>query len=193
MAHHTNWRVRPEDGDDPDETAAIGTVVAAAFGSTAEAVLVERIRASAGYAPEASLVADAGGRIVGHVMLSRVALAEGEHADAIRPILCLSPLAVAPEWQRRGVGSALVAEAVDVAERAGEPLVVLEGSPAYYGRLGFEWSVPHGITIDLPSWAPPEAAQVRRLANYDPAYRGRLVSPPAFRDLPTGPGSAAPR
>jgi putative acetyltransferase len=188
MAARSNWTIRPERGDDPRETVAIGNVVAAAFGSTAEAQLVERIRASPGYVPEASLVAEADGHIVGHVMLSRFALQDD---DRTRPILGLSPLAVAPDWQRRGVGAALVEAVVSIAERAEEPLVVLEGSPAYYGRLGFEWSVPHGITIDLPSWAPPEAAQVRRLANYDPAFRGRVIYPPAFDDLPDDPPPAA--
>lgn len=191
MAPGSNWTIRPERGDDSGETHAIGTVVAAAFGSTAEAQLVERIRSSPGYVPEASLVAVAESHIVGHVMLSRFALQDDDRTT--RPILGLSPLAVAPDWQRRGVGAALVEAAVDVAERAGEPLVVLEGSPAYYGRLGFEWSVRYGITIDLPSWAPPEAAQVRRLTNYDPAFRGRVIYPPAFDDLPDDPPSAARR
>lgn len=66
------------------------------------------------------------------------------------------------------------------ADAAGEPLVVLEGSPGYYGRLGFEPSAPYGITIDLPTWAPPEAAQVRLLAAYRPEVRGHLDYPPAF-------------
>ena len=65
----------------------------------------------------------------------------------------------------------------------GEPLVVLEGSPLYYGHLGFEHSVPHGIHITLPDWAPPEAAQIMRLRNYDASLRGHLVYPPAFDAL----------
>ena len=58
--------------------------------------------------------------------------------------------------------------------------MVLEGSPAYYGRLGFEHSVKYGIRINLPDWAPPEAAQMMRLTNYDPTIRGTVVYPPAF-------------
>jgi putative acetyltransferase len=69
------------------------------------------------------------------------------------------------------------------ADRAGEPLVVLEGNPRYYARFGFEHSVPHGIHIDLPSWAPATAAQVLRLSTYDPSIRGRVVYPPAFSDV----------
>jgi putative acetyltransferase len=57
---------------------------------------------------------------------------------------------------------------------------VLEGSPAFYGRLGFEYSVPYGIHIALPSWAPREASQVLRLGNYTNRVRGQVVYPPAF-------------
>jgi putative acetyltransferase len=65
----------------------------------------------------------------------------------------------------------------------GEPLIVLEGSPAYYARFGFEHSVPLGIHIRLPEWAPPEAAQILRLRNYDSSIRGHVVYPPAFDDV----------
>jgi putative acetyltransferase len=90
---------------------------------------------------------------------------------------------VAPELQRGGIGSALVHEVTARADGRGEPLVVLEGNPAFYGRLGFEYAVLHGIHITLPSWAPPEAAQVMRLRNYDPSIRGQVVYPPAFDDV----------
>ena len=69
------------------------------------------------------------------------------------------------------------------ADVRGEPLVVLEGSPLFYARLGFEHAAPHGIDITLPSWAPPEAAQVLRLRNYDASLRGRVVYPPAFDEV----------
>ena len=156
---------------------AIADVVGAAFGSDTEVQLVAAIRASPHYVAELALVAERDADVVGHVMLSYVALQNG---SAQHRILSLSPLAVAPAHQRLGIGSALVREATARAEARGEPLVVLEGSPDYYGRLGFEHSVRHGITIDLPSWAPAEAAQVIRLRDYDPTIRGRVVYPPAF-------------
>jgi putative acetyltransferase len=108
------------------------------------------------------------------------------NADGDRRIVMLSPLAVRPEFQGRGIGSALVRASTGVAGERGEPLVVLEGSPAYYGRLGFEHSLAYGIEIRLPDWAPPEAAQVLRLASFDPndpTLRGTVVYPAAFHDL----------
>lgn len=174
---HGECVIRPERLDDPLEVRAIGEVVSAAFGSPVEAELVAAIRASEQYIPQAALVATKAGRVAGHVMIS---FAELDDGTTQRRVAMLSPLAVAPAYQRQGIGSALVNAVVNVAERMGEPLVVLEGSPAYYGRLGFEHSVLHGIHIRLPDWAPAEAAQVRRLTSYDAAYRGRLISPPAF-------------
>jgi putative acetyltransferase len=161
----------------PDDRAAIGAVVEAAFGSPVEARLVEAIRASENFVPELSLVGELDGRVVGHVMVSYTAL----HDTAARyRIPMLSPLAVAPDHQRQGIGSALVRAGAALVDARGEPLIVLEGSPAYYGRLGFEYSVPYGIRITLPEWAPPEAAQILRLGNYDPTLRGLVVYPPAF-------------
>ncbi|WP_116998898.1 GNAT family N-acetyltransferase [Desertimonas flava] len=176
------FTIRPERTDDT-EVAAIADVVAAAFGSPAEAELVRRIRASENYLPSAALVAVSSddGRVLGHVMVSHVGLRRPD--GTLGSIASLSPLAVHPDHQRSGIGSALVHAVVAVADELGEPLVVLEGSPAYYGRLGFEYSVPLGISIHLPDWAPAEAAQVRRLANYDAAITGTVEYPPAFDDV----------
>ena len=107
-------------------------------------------------------------------------------ATGDRHIAMLSPLAVLPTRQGAGVGKALVAAALNIADARGEPLVVLEGSPSYYGRLGFEFAVPYGIEIHLPDWAPPEAAQVFRLRAFDPSdrsLRGAVVYPAAFDGL----------
>jgi len=170
--------------EQPGDREAIARVVAGAFGSPVEARLVERIRASANFVPEWSLVAELDGRIVGHVMVSFVTLSDG---DAEHRVASLSPLAVSPDAQRRGIGSALVRAVCDRVDGAREPLVVLEGSPHYYRRFGFEHSARYGIRIKLPDWAPPEAAQVLRLQNYDSSVRGRLVYPPAFDEVADEP------
>jgi putative acetyltransferase len=178
VGHAAAMEIRPER---PEDHAAIAEVVTAAFGSPAEATLVERIRASSHYRPAYSLVADLDGRVVGHVMVSEVDLRDG---DVARPILSLSPLAVAPDVHGRGIGSALVLDVAARVDADGHPLIVLEGSPVYYARFGFTDARDHGIRIDLPDWAPPEAGQVLRLAHDDPSITGDVVYPPAFADLP---------
>jgi putative acetyltransferase len=166
--------IRTERRDDVD---AIAEVVEAAFGSPVEARLVGALRASDDFIPDLSLVAELDGRVVGHVMISYATLQDG---DGQHRIASLAPLAVAPELHRNGIGSALVREVIARTEDRGEPLVVLQGDPNYYGRLGFEPSVPLGIHLPLPSWAPAEAAQVHRLAAYDTSLHGLVVYPPAF-------------
>lgn len=172
--------IRPESISDH---AAIRRVVAAAFGSDTEADLVDRIRASPEYVPEMALLAELGGEVVGHVMISGAII---RNNDGDTPIVMLSPLAVAPSHQRQGIGGALVRAAIAVADQRGDPLVVLEGSPAYYSRFGFEHSTLYGIEIHLPDWAPPEAAQVLRLSSFDPgdiSLRGTVIYPEAFDGL----------
>lgn len=168
--------LRPETPADHD---AIRRLVAAAFGSPVEADLVERIRASPEYRPELALVAELDGVIVGHTMISAAAV-HTDHGE--RAIVMLAPLAVDPDHERRGIGSALVRAVTAITDEQGEPLVVVEGDPAYYGRFGFEHALRHGIELPLPEWAPPEAGQVLLLGAYDPATapRGRVVYPAAF-------------
>lgn len=161
----------------PADFSAIHALVAAAFESEAEADLVAAIRASETYIAEMALVAELSGEVVGHVMISGAILRGGTTDSSI---MSLAPLAVAPSHQRAGIGSALVRAAITIADERGEPLVVVEGDPAYYGRFGFEPGYEHGIEITVPDWAPREAGQVLRLSAYDRSLTGLVVYPPAF-------------
>jgi putative acetyltransferase len=153
--------------------APVDDVVRRAFAGRPEvAEMVAAIRASPRFRPGLALVARVGDRVAGFVMLSGTDLVDD--AGGRREVLTLTPLAVAPECERRGIGSALVRAALEEAERRGEPLVVLEGSRRYYGRLGFTFAPEHGISMD---WAR-EGAQVYLLSGYDPRIRGRVEYPP---------------
>lgn len=160
--------VRPETPADRD---AVREVQETAFGEVREAELVDAVRASDRYVPELSLVAEEDGEVVGHVMLSYVDLGDAR-------VLCLAPVGVRPERQGRGIGGALVREALQLADERGEPLVVLIGNPAYYGRFGFRPAEELGL--EHPTPVAPGVFQAIPLAAYDPRLRGRLVYPPAF-------------
>jgi putative acetyltransferase len=173
-AERAKLTVRPENETD---VAAIDDLVRAAFRSEVEPKLVKLIRASPNYVPGLSLVAEHAGKVVGHVMLSYVELEDG---DQRHRVLTLSPVAVDPASQRKGVGSALITTAIRAADEKGEPVIILEGDPRYYRRFGFKGAGELGIAIDLPHWAAPEAAQAIALSNYDPSISGNVAYPPAF-------------
>jgi putative acetyltransferase len=160
-----------------EDLEAILAVTERAFASHVEPTLVRLIYGSPNFVPGLSLVAERDGTIVGHVMLSYVDLVDH---GRIHRVLSLAPLSVEPTAQRQGVGSRLVAAAVERADALGEPLVILEGSPRYYGRLGFEDARSSGIRFALPEWAPPNAGQVMKLSRYDPLIKGNVVYPAAF-------------
>jgi putative acetyltransferase len=154
----------------PEDEEAVRTVVAAAFGDEGETVaaLVDELRV--GHA-RAELVEEDDGAVVGHVLLSRSWV---DARPALVEVLVLSPLSVAPGHQGRGVGTRLVAAAIEGARQLGAPALFLEGSPDYYSSRGFEPATPHGFT--RPSVRIPEPAfQVAVLDRHEGWMRGALV------------------
>jgi putative acetyltransferase len=91
-----------------------------------------------------SLVAEANGKIVGHVAVSPVCISDGTSAW-----FGLGPISVTPEHQRCGVGSRLMREALRVLREQGAAGCVLLGEPQYYGRFGFQVD-PNLILPDVP-------------------------------------------
>jgi len=129
--------IRPEA---PRDRSAIFDVNARAFPRQDEAKLVDVLRAA--NAATISLVAERDERLVGHILFSPVRV-EGEGASFAAQ--GLAPMAVLPECQRDGIGSALVRAGLDACRRAGHPLVFVLGHPAYYPRFGFEPALPRGL------------------------------------------------
>ncbi len=117
--------------------------------------------------PCLELVADDDGHPVGHVLGSRGDL-NG------REVVAVAPLAVMPDRQGEGVGSALITEVISRANGANHPLIVLLGFPEYYGRFGFEPAGSLGIVYPVVGANYPHFL-VRRLAGYDESYRGEFV------------------
>ena len=122
-------RIRKESSADH---AAVRHVNCQAFERDAEADLVDALRAES--FARLSLVAELEGRVVGHVLFSDLPIVTPKGAV---PALALAPVAVLPEHQRRGVGSALVRRGLEICRDEGHRVVVVLGHPTYYPRFGF--------------------------------------------------------
>ena len=124
-----NVVIRPETVQD---RAAIWHVNQAAFEGDAEANLVDALR-DGGFV-DASLVAGVDGRVVGHILFSRVTiLAKSATIDA----LSLAPMAVLPSHQRQGIGTMLVESGLAACREQGRKIVLVLGHPEFYTRFGF--------------------------------------------------------
>ena len=92
--------------------------------------LVVALRKSDAFIPELSLVAEMDGKIIGHIMFTKIEI--GNHTA-----LTLAPLAVLPEYQKQGVGAALIKEGHRIAKELGYQYSVVLGSERYYPRYGY--------------------------------------------------------
>lgn len=128
------------------DRAAIDAVNRAAFGGPDEAELVDALRAAG--ALTLSLVAIADEGLVGHVAFSPVTI-EGPAGRTMA--MGLAPMAVRPDWQRRGVGTRLVTEGLDRLGAAGHRAVVVLGHPEYYPRHGFSKASGFGLRWEHPA------------------------------------------
>jgi putative acetyltransferase len=132
--------IRPEDRRDFDHVRVVNE---RAFEGPDEAAIVEALRGISG---ALSLVAADGDRIVGHILFTPVQIES--RAMAIRAV-GLAPMAVLPEYQRRGIGSELVRRGLDMCRASGQDAVVVVGHPTYYPRFGFVPAFTKGLECEF--------------------------------------------
>ena len=128
------------------------------FSNHDEQFLVERLRNSEAFIPELSLVAELDGKVVGHIMLTKMTI---RNNDKGYPTLGLGPVSVLPAFQCRGIGSRLIKEAHRIAQDMCYETVVLIGHPNYYPRFGYRVADNYGISF--PFEAPAECCMVAEL------------------------------
>jgi len=157
--------MRPENRND---RSTIHGLLTHAFGGTAEAMLVDALRQDG--ALLVSLVAVEDDRIVGHVAASPMHSDNGGNRLAAA---ALAPLAVAPDRQRRGAGSALVVALLDALDRQQVDFVIVLGDPAWYQRFGFERAADTGLRT--PFDGPALSVRVRNSA-WRPLLAGRHLA-----------------
>ncbi len=152
----------------------------AAFGEPIDGEIIDGIRRTDRWIDGGSLVAqDATGEIVGHLLISEGDLTT-EDGEIVRRVWMIGPVAVAPERQRSGVGSALMRAAIDLATERREPVLLLLGHAEYYPRFGFRPARSLGIEPPRP-W-PDRSWLALPLPTWDPALRGIASFPASFPD-----------
>jgi putative acetyltransferase len=125
--------IRSETDADVD---AITEVTIAAFktfeiSNQTEQFIIEALRAANGLT--VSLVADVDGRVIGHIAFSPVTISDGT-----ANWYGLGPVSVLPEYQRKGIGKALIKEGLSRLKDLNARGCCLVGHPDYYRKIGFE-------------------------------------------------------
>ena len=159
----------------PADILGVRAVNLAAFETGAEAALVDALRENGKYT--LSLVACIEGEVVGHILFTDIDLEPG---GAEARILGLAPMAVLPDRQGRGIGSALVRRGLEDCLELGYRGIVVLGHPAFYPRFGFTPASQHGITCIYD--APDEAFMALALGDAD-LPKGRALYQPEFGEV----------
>jgi len=126
----------------PEDIPAIFEVNVQAFAHEDEARLVDALRENGDLDPDLSLVAVFNDRIIGHIMFPNIVI---ETEDESVPALALAPLVVHPDFQCRGIGTALIEEGLDLCRERGHRIVIVVGHPGYYPKFGFSPACECGI------------------------------------------------
>jgi len=140
----------------PQDAAEIPDLLDRTFGHDRHGKTVYRLRE--GVEPVSALcfsAVGADGRLLASLRFWPISI-EGT------PAILLGPLAVEPSLQGRGVGRALVRQALSEAKRLGHRICVVVGEPAYYAPYGFGPATAQGLV--LPGPVDPPRFQAMELA-----------------------------
>ncbi|MBW7956502.1 MAG: N-acetyltransferase [Deltaproteobacteria bacterium] len=136
--------IRSETEADVD---AIAAVTIAAFktleiSNHTEQFVIAALRAAK--ALTVSLVAEAHGRVIGHIAFSPVGISDGT-----RNWYGLGPVSVLPAYQRQGIGKALIREGLSRLKTLNAKGCCLVGYPDYYRQFGFR-NIPGLVHEGVP-------------------------------------------
>lgn len=136
--------IRATSASDRDDIRAIHTL---AFGQPDEADLTIALLDDPSAAPVLSLIAFADQKAAGHILFSNARLTGAAHPCSVS---ILAPLAIIPDFQRRGLGGMLIEDGLQRLRDANTDLVFVLGHPEYYPRHGFEPAGRLGLDAPYP-------------------------------------------
>ncbi len=152
----------------PEDRADIHHVNSKAFGQESEAELVGMLR-------------NRGILMVSPVALIAFSSVTVKSENSSFQAIALGPMAVLPEYQRKGIGSQLVRAGLEECRHLGHEIVVLVGHPDYYPRFGFVPARSKGIECEFE--VPDEAWMLLELREGAlSSRRGTVSFQPEFRE-----------
>lgn len=109
-----------------------------------EHLVLHNLRNSKSYISELDIVAVFEDEIIGHIISTKAKIVDLQNNE--HEVLCVGPLSVLPDFQKKGIGSKLMIESIRVAKDLGHCGMILFGYPDYYHRFGFRNAQEYGIT-----------------------------------------------
>lgn len=116
------------------------------FPGCGEHFFVHVMRSHPDFVPQLAFVLEGQGRILANIMYLRAALVDENGNE--EPILTFGPLSVLPEYQRQGLGKALMEHSLQKAAEMGCKAVVIFGDPDNYTARGFKSCQKFNVTLD---------------------------------------------
>lgn len=165
--------IRPEEEADIE---AIDEVLRRSFPDATEAKLVKSLR-DGGYV-RVSLVAVEGGRIIGHILFSELAIVTSQGKTLG---LSLAPLAVHPDFQRHGIGARLVEAGLKTCRDNGYSFAIVVGNRDYYPRFGFSADLARHLEC---AYKGPSFMALELTPGSVSSIEGRVEYAPPFADSP---------
>lgn len=161
------FKIRKENKNDYNE---VYNVIKKAFETAEhsdgnEQDLVVRLRKSEAFIPELSLVAVEENKIVGYILFTKIKI-----KDNIE--LALAPLAVLPEYQRKGIGKKLIETGHNIAKNLGYHYSIVLGSENYYSKMGYIPAIQYGIKA--PFQVPDENFMAIKLNDTNIEIKGTV-------------------
>ncbi len=126
-----------------------------------------------------SFIAEYDQKIVGMIMFHPSLLVDGSNKQRV---LMLAPLAVLPEFQRRGIGTRLTRHAIAALQADKWEIAFVVGRRRFYPRFGFQPAEPLGFQHESGRMGAPFMV-LELIPGALRKYKGTLVSPPEYKEV----------
>lgn len=109
-----------------------------------EHYLCHILRTHKDFIPELDFIAEVDGKIVGSIMYSKSYLISGDEEKV--EIVSFGHLCVHPDYQRKGIGTALINKTKEIVQNKNIPAIAIYGDPYNYCKHGFKNGLDYNVS-----------------------------------------------